>query len=187
MTSFHHQPEAQHPIFSCQQERRPITPSFGRVVDMRERRGISPAVCPRIARETGAVWNGERPALSGGAPAISPFANWRTGFERLGHSVKIGADAVLVRWAKQTFGKINQAQKCQTNHHAVRKYWHYRFHSGRAATRRGATFRSHNTSVYVNNLERGYSERGAAAAIGCVNGLLTTRAHHCRNTTAMGR
>ena len=29
MTSFHHQPEAQHPIFSYQQERRPITPSIG--------------------------------------------------------------------------------------------------------------------------------------------------------------
>ena len=36
MTSFHHQPEAQHPIFTYQQKRRPITPSLGHLrIDQR--------------------------------------------------------------------------------------------------------------------------------------------------------
>jgi hypothetical protein len=42
-TSFHHQPEAQHPkILSCPQERRPITPSLGPKADIRGNQGRLP-------------------------------------------------------------------------------------------------------------------------------------------------
>jgi len=72
VTSFHHQPEAQHPIFSYQQERRPITPSFD-AVDGSSTRHTKPAGNPRARltaryNELAAEWNRLRndPSWGGG-------------------------------------------------------------------------------------------------------------------------